>query len=149
MRQQGNHIEEFSLAEELDRRGDLEAAGGRGYVDSLSDGVVVRTSIAHHIGIVSEKARMRAVLTAIEKAEAKALTKCELEEVLGGLEQDLYDIRSDWITQKEASFPEMVWATLGAIEGESRGTADVLGLTTTLKRLDDATTGLRQRRYGR
>ena len=143
MRQQGNPIEEFSLAEELDRRGDLEAAGGRGYVDSLSDGIVIRTSIAHHVGIVSEKARMRAVLAAIEKAEAKALTKCELEEVLGGLEQDLYDIRSDWITQKETSFPEMVWATLGAIETESRSTADVLGLTTTLKKLDDATTGLR------
>lgn len=143
MRQQGNHIEEFSLAEELDRRGELEAAGGRGYIDSLSDGVVMRNSIAHHISIVSKKARLRAVLTAIEKAEAKALTECELEEVLGGLEQDLYDIRSDWITQKETSFPEMVWATLRAIETESRSTEDVLGLTTTLKKLDEATTGLR------
>ncbi len=103
----------------------------------------MRTSISHHIGIVSEKARMRAVLTAIENAEAKAVTKCELEEVLGGLEQDLYEIRSNWITQKETSFPEMVWATLGAIETESQSTADVLGLTTTLKKLHDATTGIR------
>jgi replicative DNA helicase len=143
MRQEGKPIDEFSLAEELDRKGYLEAAGGRGYIDGLSDGVVMRTSIAHHIGIVSEKARMRAVLTATENAEAKVLTKCEFEEVVGGLEQDLYEIRSNWITQKETSFPEMVWTTLGAIETESRSTADVLGLTTTLKKLDDATTGIR------
>ena len=143
LRQEGKPIDEFSLGEELDRRGQLKAVGDRGYIDDLSVGVVMRKSIAHHIEIVGEKARMRAVLNVIENAKAKAFNKSEFEEVTGGLEQDLYDIRSNWITQKETSFPEMVWATLGAIETESRSTADVLGLTTTIKQLDKVTTGMR------
>ncbi len=143
MREEGKAIDPLSLAEELDRKGELKIVGGRAYISSLSDGVVSRRSLSHQIEVLTDKARMRAVIAAVENAKAKAFTKTELEEVLGGLEQDLYDIRSNWTDQNEASFPEMVWCTLSAIDTESRNTAEVLGLTTTLRRLDTATTGIR------
>ena len=58
--------------------------GGRAYISSLSDGVVSRRSLSHQIEVLTDKARMRAVIAAVENAKAKAFTKTELEEVLGG-----------------------------------------------------------------
>ncbi len=144
MREHNTYIDEITLAEELDRRKQLDEIGGRSYLADLTNGLVVRASNEHHIKIVRDKAILRAVINAGQGAIAKALTNCEAEEVLGGLEEDLSAIRAGTIIEMDHEFPLMVWNTLDAIERESVSTAELLGLTTTIKTLDAVTTGFRK-----
>jgi replicative DNA helicase len=144
LRQHESPIDMITLIHELDRRKELEAVGGAAAVSDLITGVPERPSILHYIRIVREKAMLRAVINASQNAIVKALDQREIEEVLGGLEQDLLAMRASSVTEKDLSFAQMVWNTLGAIDAEGESTADVLGLTTTIPQLDELTTGFRK-----
>jgi replicative DNA helicase len=144
LRQHDSPIDMITLGAELDRRKEIEAVGDYAYLSSLIDGVPERPSILHCIRIVRDKATLRAVINASQDAIAKAMDQREIEEVLGGLEQDLLFMRANSVAEKDLTFAQMVWNTLGAIQMEGESTADVLGLTTTIPQLDELTTGLRK-----
>jgi replicative DNA helicase len=57
----------------LDETGELEDAGGIGYVSSLLDGMPRLTSIPHYVGIIRVKARLRLCAHAAEKILGLAL----------------------------------------------------------------------------
>jgi DnaB-like helicase N terminal domain/Protein of unknown function (DUF3987) len=60
-------IDLTTLTEELNRHGDLEAAGGAAFIASLPDGFPKVSNVAHYAKIVREKALLR---SAIHKADA-------------------------------------------------------------------------------
>jgi hypothetical protein len=58
----GKPIDLISIAEELNRRKELESAGGVAYLTSLTDGVPRRQSIEHYVRLVKEKASLRGAI---------------------------------------------------------------------------------------
>jgi DnaB-like helicase N terminal domain/AAA domain len=73
-------IDPVLLAEELDRRKELEAIGGVCYISSLLDGVPDRPSIAQYVHIVTEKALRRRVILTSQKTIERTLESIELVE---------------------------------------------------------------------
>lgn len=57
-------IDLTTLKEELGRLGELDEIGGPAYITALVDGMPRSTNIAHYARIVSEKARLRRLITA-------------------------------------------------------------------------------------
>src|SRR6266849_2563999 len=64
MRESQQAIDLVILTEELQRRGDLEAAGGAPYLASLADGMPKVSNIEHYARIVKEKAILRNLIHA-------------------------------------------------------------------------------------
>lgn len=55
-------IELLTLSEELQKRGELEAAGGIAYLSSISDGLPRVSNVKHYAEIVLDKSRRRALI---------------------------------------------------------------------------------------
>jgi replicative DNA helicase len=58
----GRPVDMITLAEELDRRKEIEAIGGVAYLSSLIDGLPERPSIEHYVRIVRNKALLRGLI---------------------------------------------------------------------------------------
>ena len=65
-------IDLVTLDEELDRAGELEAAGGTAYLSSLVDGVPRVSNVAHYARIVKEKALLRKLIYISDDAMTQA-----------------------------------------------------------------------------
>lgn len=70
----GSPIDLVTLSRDLEKRGELHAAGGASYLGSLPDGVprVSSANVEAHEGIVREASRKRACLAAGERMQALA-----------------------------------------------------------------------------
>ena len=67
LREKKQPVDLIILIEELDRAGQLEAAGGPPYISQLSDCIPRRSSnLPHYVGIVKDRADRRAAIHAAE-----------------------------------------------------------------------------------
>jgi len=83
------------LVDELERSGELEAAGGAAYVASLVDGVPRMTNIEHYARIVREKALRRNLAHAANNIMQSALAGGdEAEEILRDAQSQLAQLHS-------------------------------------------------------
>src|SRR5690349_20449101 len=60
--ERGSVVDPLTLADELQRRGDLEGAGGKDYIGFLVDAVPTSANIEYHAKIVREKAILRRLI---------------------------------------------------------------------------------------
>ncbi len=65
-------IDLITLTAEMARRNDLERVGGAAYISSLTDGLPRRSSIAHYVAIIHERALARRYAKAGEEIERLA-----------------------------------------------------------------------------
>jgi replicative DNA helicase len=79
---EGCAVDIVTLIEELHRRGEVDAVGGRAYLFSLTEGLPRRLSILDYVRIVKEKAQARELITvcysAIALAEEQSITVTSL-----------------------------------------------------------------------
>ena len=60
--ERGSVVDPLTLADELQRRGDLEGAGGKDYIGFLVDAVPTSANVEYHAKIVKEKALLRRLI---------------------------------------------------------------------------------------
>src|SRR5436309_15003960 len=60
--ERGSVVDPLTLSEELSRRGELDAAGGKEYIGFLVDAVPTAANIEYHAQIVREKAILRRLI---------------------------------------------------------------------------------------
>ncbi len=75
-------VDFVTLKEELARRGELDEVGGPAYISSLADGVPRSTNVKHYAEIVHEKARLRDIIYAANKALSSAYEGAEASEAI-------------------------------------------------------------------
>ncbi len=68
----GQGIDLVTLTEELQRSGELEAAGGAPYLASLADGMPRVSNVENYAKIVAEKARLRQIIHAANDLQKEA-----------------------------------------------------------------------------
>src|SRR5882672_2184923 len=83
--ERGSVVDPLTLSEELSRRGELDAAGGKDYIGFLVDAVPTSANVEYHAKIVREKAILRRLIevsTAIvaEAFEGKSTASQLLDE---------------------------------------------------------------------
>src|SRR5882672_6394731 len=60
--ERGSVVDPLTLSEELSRKGELEAAGGKDYIGFLVDAVPTAANVEYHAEIVREKAVLRQLI---------------------------------------------------------------------------------------
>src|SRR5437763_11511653 len=70
--ERGSVVDPLTLSDELGRRGELEAAGGKDYVGYLVDAVPTAANVEYHAQIVREKAILRRLIEVSTSIVAEA-----------------------------------------------------------------------------
>ena len=143
LQETGRPVDMITLAEELDRRKEVEAIGGVAYLSSLIDGVPERPSIEHYVRIVRNKALLRGLINVAQNAIAEAIEHAdEAEEVLGRAEEGIFRLSENRISQGFMDIPGIVKTSFGSLEELIDRGQEITGLETHYKRLDQLTGGL-------
>lgn len=91
----GDRIDRVTLAEELNRKGQLESVGGLSYLVSLDDGLPQIYNVESYLKIINEKATLRRLIFAAQGAMDRSFLGEEMSEtILGDLEESLLRISS-------------------------------------------------------
>ena len=77
LREKNQPIETVLLMDELERRGELEAAGGAAYLSQLPDGLPRAANVEHYARIVKEKSELRLLAFCAAAIQEQALAGCD------------------------------------------------------------------------
>jgi replicative DNA helicase len=136
-------IDLVTLAEELERAGELEAAGGPAYLAQLIDGVPRVTHIDHYAQIVKEKALLRSLIHATEAIQQQALeAEQAADEILDRAETLIFQLAEDRIRTGLVGVKELVRESYDRIERMLSSGQQLTGVPTGYAQLDQMTSGL-------
>jgi replicative DNA helicase len=136
-------VDMITLVEELERHKDLQPVGDVGYVSGLLDGVPDRTSIAHYIKIVREKALLRGLIYTATSAIARAAEQSQpAEMILDEAESAIFQLSEQRIGRGFFRVEEIVNSSFGSVDALLQRGQRISGLATHYEKLDDLTSGL-------
>jgi replicative DNA helicase len=135
-------IDHITLRDELQRKGELEAAGGELYLAELIDAAVTIANLEAHAAIVREKAVLRQLIEAstaiVSRAYEGALPANEL---LDDAESRIFQISQYRKAEGFSRLKEMLWPTMERIEKLHSLGKSITGVPSGFRDLDDLTTG--------
>ena len=140
--ERGGVIDPLTLSDELGRRGELEASGGKEYIGLLVDAVPTAANIEYHAEIVKEKALLRRLIevstTVVQEAFEGKQTAADL---LDEAESRIFQVAQQRTREGFTRIKELLWPTMERIEALQRGGQTVTGVPTGFNDLDEMTSG--------
>ncbi len=140
--EKGDIIDPLVLRDRLQRRGDLEAAGGVEYIAELLDVVPTAANVEYHTRIVRDRALRRRLIdagTAIVQAAYEG--PAEIDDLLDQAEQRVFDVSFQRSAREAVRLKTLVWDTMERIEARHHGEESVHGVLSGFKDLDVLTNG--------
>ena len=140
--ERGEVVDPLTLVEELNRRGELEAAGGKDYIGFLLDAVPTAANVEYHARIVQEKAILRGVIETCTSLVTEAYEgKLLAAELLDEAEQRVFQLSQARGTDGFMRIKQLMWPTMERIEALQRGGRSVTGVPSGFSELDEMTSG--------
>jgi replicative DNA helicase len=138
----GSVVDPLTLADELARRGELEASGGKDYIGFLVDVVPTAANVEYHARIVREKSLLRRLIEASTSIVQSAFEgKTTAEELLDEAESRIFQVSQQRRREGFTRIKELLWPTMERIEALQRGGKTVTGVPTGFADLDELTSG--------
>jgi replicative DNA helicase len=136
-------IDIVTLMEDLNRRGELEAAGGVAYISQLADGLPRVTNVEHYARIVKEKAVLRGLIHSAAAIQEQALAAGEdADVILDRAESVILGLAEDRIKAGLIGVKELVRDNFERLNKILTDGRRVTGLSTGYANLDNETSGL-------
>jgi replicative DNA helicase len=140
--ERGEVIDPLTLSEELSRKNELEAAGGREYVAYLVDVVPTAANVEYHAKIVREKALRRRLIevstSIVSEAFDSALPAAEL---LDAAEHSIFEVNQSRGTEGFTRVKELMYEAMERIEQLHLAGESVTGVPSGFRDLDEITAG--------
>lgn len=135
-------IDFVSLKDALARAGRLDAIGGPVYLSALVDGLPHETNVGYYAKIVREKATLREIIFASQKAIARAYEQGEdAAAVLDTVQQDIFAIAAQSSDRGLVPMPDLVHEIFPILEALHANRGPVTGVPSGLVDLDYLTCG--------
>ncbi|MFQ5816978.1 MAG: replicative DNA helicase [Terriglobia bacterium] len=136
-------IDLVTLADELTRAGEGEAAGGIAYLSSLVDGVPRVTHVTHYAKIVKEKSLLRSLIhTSNNVIEQAFEAEEQADEILDRAEQAIFGLAEERVKAGFLGIQEIVKTSFQTIEALYERGQRITGLATGFTDFDNLTSGL-------
>jgi replicative DNA helicase len=140
--ERGDIVDPVTLADELARRGELEASGGKEYIAFLVDAVPTAANVEYHAKIVKEKALQRRLIETCTALIGEAYEgRMNTAELLDEAEHRIFQVSQQRGTQGFTRIKELMWPTMERIEALQRGGKTITGVPTGFTDLDEMTSG--------
>ncbi|MEO8138567.1 MAG: replicative DNA helicase [Gemmatimonadota bacterium] len=135
-------IDHITLRDELERKTELEAAGGEVYLAELLDAAVTAANLEAHAAIVREKATLRQLIETSTAIVSQAYEGAmPANELLDEAESRIFQISQYRKAEGFSRLKEMLWPTMERIEKLSKAGKQITGVPSGFKDLDELTTG--------
>ena len=143
--ERGVAVDQFTLAEELKRRDQLDDVGGAVYLDELAAKVDTTANIDVHARIVLEKALSRRLIeTASDIIERAYKVSGDVLELIARAEQHLFAIGENWIEGGILPLETVMGDVIEQSKCAHNKVATVSGLDTGFIDLNDCISGLQK-----
>src|SRR6476660_4187241 len=140
--ERGGVVDPLTLSEELSRRGELEAAGGKDYIGFLVDAVPTAANVEYHAQIVREKALLRRLIEVSTGIVQQAFEgRATAVELLDEAESRIFQVSQERIDDGFVRIKELLWPTMERIEALQGGGQTVTGVPSGFSDLDEMTSG--------
>jgi replicative DNA helicase len=140
--ERGSVVDPLTISEELSRRGELDASGGKEYLGFLVDVVPTAANVEYHARIVREKAILRRLIEVSTTIVAEAFEgRSTATELLDEAESKIFQVAQQQTTDGFTRIKELLWPTMERIEALQRGGQTVTGVASGFKDLDELTSG--------
>jgi replicative DNA helicase len=141
-------VDIVTLTEYLRGTGELEAAGGVGYVSSLLDEVPTSANIEYYARIVEQKSLLRKLI----KASSGAISLCyntekDAYEIVDEAEKLIFDVTERKGVRGYFSMNEVIKDSITAIEKLFHRGDNYTGIPSGFKELDDLTSGFQKSEF--
>lgn len=136
-------VDLVTLTNALKANGQLEAAGGAGYLATLATAVPTASNITYYAGIVKEKSTLRSLIGAAGQIVAEGYdAQDDVEGFLDRAEHLIFEITSHKAENGFVPLRELIHSSMETIEQLYQRKAAVTGIATGLHDLDVQTAGL-------
>ena len=139
----GEPVDVLTVADQLERTGRLQQAGGRAAIDELTGGVPGLGAIRRYAQIVREHALMRRLLAATHEIQAAVLNHAATpRELVEQAEKTIFDLGQTSRRTRDRPLHESLAAEIDRIEQAAKTGEAVTGLPTGFAALDEMLNGL-------
>lgn len=136
-------IDAITLAEELIRRNDFEAAGGADYLREILESVPHAAHVRYYAGIVREKWMLRTLIYSCTEILSESYGTTEnVDELLQSAERRIFGIMEQLENTGNIAIGDILIEAFNRIDERMMQVGDVTGITTGFADLDRQTTGL-------
>jgi replicative DNA helicase len=140
--ERGAVVDPVTLSDELSRRGELEASGGKEYIGFLVDAVPTAANVEYHARIVREKALLRRLIEVSTHIVTEAFEgRSTAADLLDEAESKIFQVSQAQGVGGFTRIKELLWPAMERIEAVSREGRTVTGVPTGFTDLDEMTSG--------
>jgi replicative DNA helicase len=140
--ERGEVVDPLTLADELGRRGELEASGGKDYLGFLTDAIPTSANVEYHAKIVREKALLRRLIEVSTSIVTEAFEgRTTAADLLDEAESKIFQVSQAQGNQGFTRIKELLWPAMERIEAVSREGRSVTGVASGFRDLDEMTSG--------
>ncbi len=140
--ERGDVVDPLTLIDELSRRAELDAVGGREYIGFLVDAVPTSANVEFHAKIVREKALLRRLIETSTSIVSEAFEgQSTAAELLDEAESRIFQISQAQGSKGFTRVKELLWPAMERIEALQRGGMSVTGVASGFGDLDEMTSG--------
>lgn len=140
----GIPIDQLSLADRLQSKGELDAVGGKSYIVELGNNTYALANWAHHADIVKREAMLRDLIGASVRITALGYdAPDDLDAVVEQSEKLLLDVTNKRVATNFQSIESLVVDTFNELNELAKNKNPYLGVRTGFKDLDDLFGGFR------
>lgn len=140
--ERGVVVDPLTLADELERRGELESAGGKAYIGFLVDAVPTAANVEYHARIVKEKALLRRLIEVSTEIVGEAFAgTTTADELLDIAEAKIFQVAQQRTDEGFSRIKELLWPTMERIEALHAGGQSITGIASGFGDLDELTSG--------
>lgn len=138
----GEAVDAITCADELARRGKLEAIGGKPYIHGLLEAYPTASSAAHYAHIVEELSLLRNLIDAGNKVQEIGFSMPEdVAEAVNDAEALVFNVGDKRLKDDYHEIRKLLMQSMTDIEKRYESGANLTGLSTGFPDLDDKTSG--------
>lgn len=140
--ERGDVVDPLTLIDELSRRAELDAVGGREYIGFLVDAVPTSANVEFHAKIVREKAMLRRLIETSTAIVTEAFEgQATAAQLLDDAESRIFQISQSQGGKGFTRVKELLWPAMERIEALQRGGQSITGVASGFGDLDELTSG--------
>lgn len=137
-------IDVVTVSEYLRDIGNLEAIGGRSYINDMALSVVTTANVEYHAKKVQQKATMRELIKAGTNIVADAYEETDVEKALDNAERAVFELGQRRSAKELTHIKDIVSETFSKIESRAENQDKITGIPSGFDDLDNMTAGFQK-----
>ena len=135
-------VDFMTVADQLERQGDLESVGGAPYIVELSSRVASSANIEYHAHIIAQKYLARQLIHFASEIETKAFDPTvDVDELMQAAEGSLFELSRKNMRQDFTQIDPVIKQAVDAITKASANDGGITGIPSGYTKLDEVTSG--------